>query len=201
MTDGKKGDCYSAGERGFMEWGQNFRARALGPLLAWLDKAGITPDVLTFISLIVGVIAALLLQDHTAWALFFLVWHVALDGLDGPLARHQKIESIRGSFTDTMADQAVITAVVLAAVQYGAVGAVAGGLYIFFYTLVVVFAMVRNHLNIPYTWLLRPRFLLYLWLPLEFYLWPGSLNFLIWALNALLLGLSLRGFYRIRKVI
>ena len=36
----------------------------------------------------------------------------------------------------------------------------AGGLYVFFYTMVVIFAMVRSALAIPYSWLVRPRFII-----------------------------------------
>jgi len=72
-------------------------------------------------------------------------------------------------------------------------------LYLFFYTLVVIFAMVRNALAIPYSWLVRPRFLVYAWFPVEVYLWPGSLDSLLWIVSLLLALKTLSGFLRIRS--
>ncbi len=45
-TDGAdvKGDCYSAGERSWMEYGQQLRAYWLGPFLKLMTVARITPD-------------------------------------------------------------------------------------------------------------------------------------------------------------
>jgi hypothetical protein len=76
-----------------------------------------------------------------------------------------------------------------------------GGLYISFYCIVVFFAMVRSALSIPYSWIVRPRFIVYLWFPLEVYLWRGSLNYILW-LSALVLAIKmLSGFIRIRRSI
>ena len=197
----KQGDCYSAGERAAMQWTQDLRARMLRPLLVVLTQGKVGPNVLTFLSLMVGLSAAMVLMKAPLWGLVLLALHVALDGLDGPLARHQQKESHRGSFADTMADQIVITAVMLVTIKMGAVDALAGGLYIFFYTLVVAFAIVRNYLRVPYTWVLRPRFIFYGWLLVEFYLWPGTLNYLVWVFNLFLVGLAVRGFYRIHKAL
>ena len=74
-----------------------------------------------------------------------------------------------------------------------------GGLYIFSYTVVIAFAMIRNALSIPYSWLVRPRFIIYAWLPIELYLLPGSLDYGIWLFVALLVGKMASGYVRIRR--
>jgi hypothetical protein len=80
----------------------------------------------------------------------------------------------------------------------GAVHVLAGGTYIFLYTVVVVFAMVRNAMHVPYGWLFRPRLVVYLWLAVETWLWPGTIDWVLWAFNALLALKAASGFLRIR---
>ena len=49
-----KADCYSGGERRWMEWGQQMRARLLTPLIRVLASLKVTPDHLTAVSLLTG---------------------------------------------------------------------------------------------------------------------------------------------------
>ncbi len=203
MNEDKKqsNDCYSAGERRAMVWWQEWREQKLESLLACLDKMKVTPDILTLISLISGLVSALFLPFFPIVSFVFLALHVILDGLDGPLARFQKSDSAKGSFTDTMADQTVVTAILLACLYMGLSGAIVSTSFVFFYTVVVAFAMVRNRLNIPYKWLVRPRFFVYLCLPLALYVWPEALTLLLWGLNVVLIGSTVSGFRAIREVL
>lgn len=192
--------CYSADEGGFMQRSQALRGRCLSPLLSVLAALRITPNHLTLLSLIAGLaFCPVFLWSSKVIAFLLLLAHVLLDGLDGPLARHTQRASNQGSFTDTGADQVVVAFSTVTLIHAGYAGAWPGGLYLFFYSLVVVFAMVRNALAIPYSWLVRPRFMVYLWMPVEVYLWPGSLNVLLWILTALLAIKTLTGFVQIRR--
>ncbi len=192
-------DCYSGGERAFMERGQALRARALGPFLRWLGAAGVRPDHLTLVSFGVGLLFCPLWFVSPVWALAALLAHVLLDGVDGPLARHLGIESARGSFTDSMADQAVVTASTVTLIAAGAVGPVVGSLYIYVYLLVVAMAMVRNALDIPYSWLVRPRLVVYAWMAIEAYAWRGSLDWVLWLATAALGVKAISGFVQMRR--
>ena len=193
------GDCYSAGERGWMVRGQELRAWVLKPLLCCLSACRVTPDHLTFISLLFGLAFCPLFFVSVPAALMALVLHVLLDGLDGPLARHLGGASRRGSFNDTMADQIVVTATTITLMKAGLTGTAAGGIYIFVYGIVVAFAMIRNAMAIPYSWVIRPRFFVYAWMVVEFWLWPGTIEFLLWAASALLGWKMLTGFHHIRR--
>jgi phosphatidylglycerophosphate synthase len=195
-----KADCYSHGERAAMLWTQELRAWALRPVLVQLHAQRVTGDHITLASLVAGAaFVPLWLFELPTWACIALALHVLLDGLDGPLARFAGTASRRGSFTDTTADQIVIALVTLALMATGVVTSVAGGAYIFLYTLVVVFAMVRNAMNAPYSWLFRPRFLVYAWIIVELGWWGGSLEWLLWACNALLACKLASGFVKIRR--
>jgi phosphatidylglycerophosphate synthase len=181
-----------------MEATQRWRARLFSPLLLLFCRMGVTPNSLTAFSFLCGIAFCPLWLVSRSTAFVALMLHVLLDGLDGPLARHQAVASRRGSFTDTLSDQCVVTAVTVTLMANQVVGIVPGGMYVFLYALVVGFAMVRNALSIPYSWVLRPRFVVYAWLLVEVYLWPGTIDTLLWACNAVLACKMLTGFVRIR---
>lgn len=198
MTNERKGDCYAGGERRFMEWGQKLRGEILSPILKILLELNITANHLTFLSLIAGLGAALAFKFSILLGLFLLLLHVLLDGLDGPLARYSNTASNRGSFTDTAADQLVILAIMLVLVNLKIAEPEAALIYVTAYTTVVGFAIIRNTLDIPYSWLVRPRFLIYAWLVVEFWIFPQTLNIVIWACDLLLLWKVGTGFWKIR---
>lgn len=191
-------DCYSSGERGWMLRTQEMRAELLAPLLRVLSRLHVSPDHLTLLSLASGLAACPLFFVSEWAALFALAAHVVLDGVDGPLARYLGVASRRGSFTDTLADQAVVTATTVTLVQAGLVGLVSGVAYVYLYAVVVAFAMVRNAMHVPYSWLFRPRFLVYAWIPVELIWLPGSLDVLVWGCVGLLGLKTLSGFARLR---
>jgi phosphatidylglycerophosphate synthase len=194
-----KSDCYSAGERGFMVFFQRVRAVVFAPLLRWMDAAHLKPDHLTLLSCVAGLAFCPFFFFAKPVAFVFLALHVALDGLDGPLARYQGVASRKGSFTDTMSDQAVIVASTATVMAAGMVSIAVGMAYAVTYTVVVLFAMARNYLERPYSWLLRPRFYVYAWFLVECYWKPGTLNGFLWVCTAVLGAKVVTGFIRIRR--
>jgi CDP-diacylglycerol--glycerol-3-phosphate 3-phosphatidyltransferase len=81
-------------------------APILKPIAAGMAKLGFTPAVVTILGLLTtfvgaGIIASGELLIGGAVAAF----GVALDALDGPLARHKGTVSDRGAFLDTMSDR------------------------------------------------------------------------------------------------
>jgi hypothetical protein len=192
-------DCYARGERGLMAWSQRVRASMLDPLLRLLTRLGINADAVTLTSLVLGLAFCPVFFYSPPLALVLLALHAGLDGLDGPLARFTGTASRRGSFTDTMSDQIVVAATTVTLIAADVLGVMPGGSYLFTYTVVVAFAMIRNALSIPYSWLVRPRFIIYGWLPVGLYLLPGSLDYVVWLFVAVLAGKMATGFFRIRR--
>jgi len=178
---------------------QRLRARLLGTVLSLLAKCGVTADMLTVMSLAsgLGFCAAFFYSRPAALALLGL--HLLLDGLDGSLARHAGTTSRNGSFTDTCSDQVVIAATTIALIGAEVVQPLPGCIYVFVYTVVVAFSVIRNTLEIPYAWLVRPRILVYAWLVVELYWWPGSLDYVLWICSGVLLLNMLTGFIKIRR--
>jgi len=182
-----------------MLWGQRVRAKLLGPILKALAGCGVTANHVTLLSFVVGIAACpVLLVD--AWAgIALLALHVALDGLDGPLARHLGRASRGGSFADTVVDQTVVAVTTATFILAGMVSPLPGVLYLFVYTLAVTFSMVRNALSIPYSWLIRPRFWVYGWFVVETAFQVGVFDWVLWALLPVLTWKAYTGFDRIRN--
>lgn len=199
QSEEAKADCYSAGERAGMVLWQDVRAAALRPLLRTLARLGVRPDHLTLLSAAAGLSFCPLFFWSKSAALTMLVVHMFLDGLDGPLARHTNMASRRGSFSDSMADQLVVVSSMVTLMSVHVVGVLPGGIYVVAYTVVMLFAMVRNALSIPYSWLVRPRFFVYLWFAVETYYLPGTVDYVLWLFNALLAVKVLTGFEKIRR--
>jgi len=197
-----KADCYSAGERRWMEYGQRLRSRLLDPLLATLTRNRIVPDQVTLASLVLGLMFVPLWITGLHWrALLAIFLHVFLDGLDGPLARYQKIDSQKGSFTDSFCDQVIVTAVTitLMSAPNPMIGIWAGSLFMVLYVGVMAIAMVRNALRTPHFWLIRPRFFLFVAIPLELWNVPYAVSTVIWISNVLLGLKAISGFFKLRN--
>jgi phosphatidylglycerophosphate synthase len=192
--------CYSADESAFMRRSQELRAAVLRPLLGALHGRRVTADHVTLLSLTAGLaFCPVFLWGSPAVACGLLLLHAVLDGVDGPLARYAQRASDRGSVTDTAADQVVIVCSTLTLMHAGYASAWPGGLYLSLYGTVVLFALVRNALAVPYSWLVRPRFLVYAWIPVELYVRPGTLDPLLWILAGLLAAKAASGFVHIRR--
>ncbi len=86
--------------------GRKKAAPILEPIAAGLARVGVTPAVVTIIGLIVTVVGAVLIAGGYLFpgALTAAIG-VALDALDGPLARKLGTASERGAFLDTMSDR------------------------------------------------------------------------------------------------
>lgn len=195
-----KVNCYSDREGPFMDWSQACRGLLLQPLLVRLARFGMQANHVTFLSLVAGIaFCPVFLWGSKPLAFLLLLSHALLDGLDGPLARFRGTASNQGSFTDTMADQVVVTMSTATMIHAGYAGVWPGALYLFFYAVVVGFALVRNALAAPYSWLFRPRFLIFAWFLAEVYWWPGSLNWALWIASGILAIKTLTGFFSIRK--
>lgn len=194
-------NCYAKGEQEFMRWGQNLRAKMLLPLLQWFVRMSVRPDHITFLSLVSGLIGAGMFYFSPATALILILLHVVFDGIDGPLARHMGVGSNKGSYTDTAADQLVLSAIVFVLMDMQIIWPVMGGVYILLYTVMIGFSMVRNALNVPYQFVLRPRFLLYVWIIVELYFYPQTVNYMLFACNVIFIPTVFLGFNKIRSVL
>ena len=86
--------------------GRKKAARILEPVAAGMAKIGVTPAFVTIVGLAVTIAgAALIATGYLVAGGFTAGTGVALDALDGPLARRLGTDSDRGAFLDTMSDR------------------------------------------------------------------------------------------------
>ena len=203
MTQKKKlnADCYSSGDRILMEKSQKLRAKWLEPVLKWLKENNLKADTITMASLVTGLLFTPLFLYSPFWALIALLLHSVLDGLDGPLARYTSSDSAKGSLTDTFSDQIIVATSTATLIMSGHLHSMNGTAYIFLYTLVITFSMIRNAMDIPYQHLVRPRFIVYLMVPISLYWRHPALNVTVLIFNIPLLFYMIAGYRRIRNEI
>lgn len=96
-----------------------YQKRIINPLLKWSFLTRFSPNLLTLISLLSGLIVPFLLAYHFSFiALVFLLFSGFLDSLDGSLARKQNLTSNRGAVFDIISDRIVESSVIIGLYAY-----------------------------------------------------------------------------------
>src|SRR3954453_3616721 len=83
-------------------------AKVLAPLVTWLARAGVTPDMVTLTGTLGSIAGAVFLigTGHLFWGAFTVTLLVLLDLLDGALARARGGGSLFGAVLDSTGDRA-----------------------------------------------------------------------------------------------
>ena len=139
-------DYFNDKEREKQKGFARLRDAAVAPLLPILKRLGIGPNTITLLgvaALLAGLAAAAI---NPVWYAVGLVFYVVLDGLDGPVARHQGKSSPIGALADITADQIGVP-LVLAYLAYrgmieGWLAATLSGFY-----LITIYNMVISNMQ------------------------------------------------------
>lgn len=190
---------YSEDEERVLGPWQKIRQFFLAPIAAVLSRLGISPDMLSFASVALGIGFFLLAPFRFTIAFWLLVASVICDGLDGVEARLRRSNTPRGSFTDMFCDQTVVAFTVAGMVWRGSINPVLAILFVYVYTALVTFLVLHRMLQVSSHWIVRPsRMVLYIAIGLDFFFNIDLLNLvlLIYLLAFPMLALS---FWRLRK--
>jgi phosphatidylglycerophosphate synthase len=190
---------YSEDEERLLGPWQKIRQFFLAPIAAVLSRLGISPDMLSFASVALGIGFFLLAPFRFTIAFWLLVASVICDGLDGVEARLRRSNTPRGSFTDMFCDQTVVAFTVAGMVWRGSINPVLAILFVYVYTALVTFLVLHRMLQVSSHWIVRPsRMVLYIAIGLDFFFNIDLLNLvlLIYLLAFPMLALS---FWRLRK--
>lgn len=197
----KISSIYSEDEaRVLVPW-QRIRQYTLAPIAALLSRLGISPNTLSYTSVIFAIGFFFLATFNFTLAFWLLVASIICDGLDGVEARLTRTNTPRGSFTDMFCDQAVVAFSVAGMVWRGSINPVLAILFVYIYTALVIFLMLHQMLQVSSHWIVRPsRMLLYAAIALDFFFSIDLLNILlvIYLLAFPMLALS---FWRLRKAL
>lgn len=192
------GSIYSEEEaRVLVPW-QKIRQRMLTPLALLLSRLGISPDALSFASVVLGIGFCLFAPINFTIAFWLLVASIICDGLDGVEARVTGKSTARGSFTDMFCDQAVVAFTVAGMAWRNAIHPVLAILFVYVYTGLVTFLMLHQMLQVSSRWIVRPsRMLLYAVVALDFFFHVNLLNYVL-LIDLLALPFLALSFWRLR---
>ena len=185
--------------RAAMDFWQSLRGTALRPLLEAMTRCRIRPDDLTALSAAAGLAFCPLYFWSKPLAFAAIALHVVLDGLDGPLARHTKTASRRGSLADSAADQLVVVASTSHS-DVNSYGRHPAGKHL--HGRLHRGDHVRHDPQRVVDTLLvadSTSFVVYGWFLLETYCFPGTIDYVLWFFNALLALKAVTGFVKIRR--
>lgn len=180
---------------------QRIRQYLLGPFAVLLARLGISPDILSFTSVVLSIAFCLLAPVFFSLAFWLLMASILCDGLDGVEARVIGRSTMRGSFTDMFCDQVVVAFSVSGMVWRGSIHPVLAILFVFVYTLLVTFILLHHLLQVSSRWIIRPsRMLLYAAIALYFFFGINLLNALL-VFYLLALPVLTLSFWRLRNAL
>ncbi|MFL5624505.1 MAG: CDP-alcohol phosphatidyltransferase family protein [Ktedonobacteraceae bacterium] len=197
----KFGSIYSEDEELVLGPWQRIRQGFLSPIAYLLSRLGISPDMLSFTSVIFGLGFCLFAPFQFTIAFWLLMASIVCDGLDGVEARLKGANTARGSFTDMFCDQLVVAFSVAGIAWKNLIHPVLAVLFVYIYTALVTFLVLHRMLPVSSHWIIRPsRMLLYAAIALYFFLQINVLNYLL-LVYLITLPLVVLSFWRIRRAL
>ncbi len=197
----KSGSIYSDVEELVLEPWQRMRQRFLSPIAFVLARLGISADMLSFASVVLGIGFFLYAPFQFTVAFWFLIASLVCDSLDGVEARLTGTNTMRGSFTDVFCDQLVVAFTVAGMAWKGLIQPALAVIFVSVYTSLVMFLVLHRLLRVSSFGVVRPsRMLLYAAIALYFFFHIDLLNYLL-LVYLLTLSLVFLSFWRLRKAL
>lgn len=99
-------------------------SKIVQPLIIFFAKLGIHPTVFTVLGLLLSIASGVFIAIDNFLVAFIITWFAAaMDFIDGGVARYNKLDSIKGSFldsiTDRLSDVAIFGGVVIRSIYIG----------------------------------------------------------------------------------
>jgi len=144
------------------------RDKVFAPIVALLIKLKLHPNFISLLSMLALVpFAYLTLSNphpgrYLIIANIFLVLHIVLDGIDGPLARKMGVSGAHGSFVDMMCDHSGMAIFTIILSLAGIINGSIGNIYVFLYTIAIIFVISLDLLKKPFKWVFRSKYFFYL---------------------------------------
>jgi len=165
-------DSYSVFERRFLAPARRFFLAAYAPFVWVLAALHVPPNAVSFSQVILGGIVVILIPAQPRLAFVLFIVAIALDGLDGALARATHRATRFGALFDQYCDHIREVTVVAGLALHGALNPFLAGLYGLTYPAFNLTIYLCNYYRAPLPLALKSYLLVY---PAMFvYLWFGS---------------------------
>ncbi len=122
-------DSYSSTERKILAPARRFLLTIYSPLVRVLAALRVPPNAVSFSQVILGVIVMVLMPTHPRVAFILFIATLALDGVDGALARATNRATRFGALFDQYCDHAREVIVIAGLALHGALNPFLAGLY------------------------------------------------------------------------
>ena len=122
-------DSYSSLERKLLAPARNLLRAVFSPLVRVLAALHVSPNAVSFSQAILGVVVVALMPTHPRAAFLLFVAAIALDGVDGALARATNRATKFGALFDQYCDHIREVTVIAGLALYGALNPFLAGLY------------------------------------------------------------------------
>jgi phosphatidylglycerophosphate synthase len=195
------GSIYSDEEALVLGPSQKMRQRVLSPVAFVLARLGISADILSYASVLLGLGFCLLAPFRFSIAFWLLVVSVICDGLDGVEARFTHTNTTRGSFTDVFCDLTVVGLVVAGLAWAGLIHPALAVLFVYTYTAMAIFLVLHRLLHVASVGILRPSRLVFFMAIAFYFFFRVDLLDVLLLLYLPALPLLALSFYRLRKVL
>lgn len=196
--DKKCADCWSPSERKMKLIIEKIKGIFFTPLICLLIKLKITANMVSYFSAFLGIVSVIVLFYDIKISAIILLISFVFDGIDGSLARASKKDNLEGSITDCFCDQIVISSTTIGLIAIGIIDPTIGGLYLVTYPIVIIFSIIRNLINKPRTYVLRPRIIVYATFILYAFTNINLMNWVVLPLSLILLFQIIVDFYFLR---
>ena len=200
MPAARRGDSYSALERQFIGSFRQTLLLATRPLVSFLARLGVHPNLLSASQVVGSVAVVSLVPTHPRLAFVLFLALLLIDGLDGALARATGQASGFGALIDQYCDHIREVTVVGGMAFWGALAIVPAVLYGLVYTGLNLTLYLANAHGAPVPWAVKsylvvyPALFLYLWYGLDL-LTPAVV--LSEVLMLIVIGIGLRNLARV----
>lgn len=183
-------DSYSSLERKLLAPARRVARVIFAPIVRALIARRVSPNTVSFSQVILGVIVVALMPIQPRGAFVLFVLALALDGVDGALARATNRVTKFGALFDQYCDHIREVTVVAGLALHGALNPFLAGMYGVTYPAFNLTLYLCNHYRVPLPFAIKSYLIVY---PALFaYLWFGA-NFLdaAIALSIGLMGLAI----------
>lgn len=169
------------------------------PLAKALVKIGITANMISLFGFLMIFGFVYFLEQNKLAAAVFLLLHVLIDGIDGPVAKIAGKAGNKGAFVDIMCDHTGIIIATAGLAYYGLVNGAVGIVYTYLYTMMIIYTIIRNVLSASPKMVIRTKYYIYLLYGVYAVWGINYFNQAMIIFSALMLPSVFSGFASIRK--
>ena len=173
-------DSYSALEQRFREPARALLMRIYHPIVLLLAWLGVSPNLVSFSQIPLGLLIVITITPYPRLALLLIVASIAIDGIDGALARHLGRSSPFGALWDGFCDHIREILVIAGLAWVGALNGFWAALYGLAYPGINITLALCNHYKTPIPLAIKTYITAYPFILL--YLWWG-VNLLDWGIG------------------